>query len=143
PVPWEPTTSYRRGTARGPSAILQASRQVDLFDIQVGKPYEHGITMLDADPDIAEWNAEACAAAEPIIAAGGAIDGDADLSMRLARVQELSARLNERVARHASHWLQSGKIAAVIGGDHSAPFGSIQAHAERFPDLGILHIDAH
>src|SRR4051812_2625996 len=32
PVPWEPTTSYHRGAARGPSAILRASRQIDLFD---------------------------------------------------------------------------------------------------------------
>ena len=36
PVPWEPTTSYRRGTARGPAAILHASRQVDLFDVETG-----------------------------------------------------------------------------------------------------------
>jgi hypothetical protein len=43
PVPWEPTTSYRRGTAKGPAAILAASRQVDLFDLDTGRPYEAGI----------------------------------------------------------------------------------------------------
>ena len=32
PVPWEVTTSYGGGTAQGPSAILEASKQVDLFD---------------------------------------------------------------------------------------------------------------
>jgi agmatinase len=143
PVPWEPTTSYGRGTARGPSAILQASRQVDLFDIEVGKPYEHGVTMLDVDPDIVRWNAEACAAAEPIIEAGGEVDGDHDLCRRLARVDELSTLLNERVAKLASNWLSVGKIVGILGGDHSAPFGAIEAHAERFPGLGILHIDAH
>ena len=57
PVPWEPTTSYRRGTARGPAAILQASRQVDLFDHETGRPYEAGIAMLAPDPEIAAWNA--------------------------------------------------------------------------------------
>jgi agmatinase len=31
----------------------------------------------------------------------------------------------------------------LIGGDHAAPYGSIKAHAERYPGLGILHIDAH
>ena len=31
----------------------------------------------------------------------------------------------------------------MLGGDHSAPFGAIRAHAEAFPDLGILHLDAH
>src|SRR5687768_12278451 len=67
PVPWEPTTSYGRGAALGPSAILKASAQVDLFDPDMGRPYEAGIAMLDTDPEIALWNAEACAAAEPII----------------------------------------------------------------------------
>ena len=36
PVPWEPTTSYGRGAAKGPAAILRASWQVDLFDVQTG-----------------------------------------------------------------------------------------------------------
>ena len=35
PVPWEATTSYGGGTAFGPSAILEASKQVDLFDLDV------------------------------------------------------------------------------------------------------------
>ena len=33
PVPWDATTSYRRGTADGPAAILAASGQIDLFDV--------------------------------------------------------------------------------------------------------------
>lgn len=143
PVPWEPTTSYRRGTARGPAAILHASRQVDLFDVQTGRPYEAGIAMLDVDPDIAAWNAEACAAAEPVIAAGGDVAGDADLAARLARVNELSAKLDERVGSIARAWMDKGKIVGVIGGDHSTPLGSILAHAARFPGMGVLHLDAH
>ncbi len=143
PVPWEPTTSYGRGTARGPAAILHASRQVDLFDRDTGRPYQAGIAMLDVDPEIAAWNAEACAAAEPVIAAGGALDGDADLTARLARVNALSAQLNERVAEIARSWMARGKIVGVVGGDHASPFGAIAAHAERWPGLGVLHLDAH
>src|SRR4051812_40495348 len=67
PVPWEATTSYRAGTARGPAAILRASRQVDLFDLETGRPYDAGIAMLDLDDEIVGWNAEARALAEPII----------------------------------------------------------------------------
>ena len=37
PVPFEATTSYGGGTARGPAAILEASRQVDLFDLDCGR----------------------------------------------------------------------------------------------------------
>ena len=46
PVPFEATTSYGGGTSQGPAAILKASRQVDLFDVETGKPYEAGICML-------------------------------------------------------------------------------------------------
>lgn len=143
PVPWEPTTSYRRGTARGPAAILHASRQVDLFDVETGRPYEAGIALLDVDPEIAAWNAEACAAAEPVIAAGGDLRGDPELEARLARVNALSARLDARVGEIARAWMDRGKLVGVLGGDHSSPFGSIAAHAERWPGLGVLHLDAH
>jgi agmatinase len=143
PVPWEPTTSYRRGTAKGPAAILHASRQVDLFDVQTGRPYLAGIAMLDVDPDVVAWNAEACAAAEPVIAAGGEIGDDAHLAERLAHVNALSARLDARVGEIARAWIDRGKIVGVIGGDHSTPLGSIAAHAERWPGLGVLHLDAH
>src|SRR5207248_1898866 len=34
PVPFEATTSYGGGTSRGPAAILRASRQVDLWDLE-------------------------------------------------------------------------------------------------------------
>ena len=46
PVPWEATVSYGAGTANGPAAVLQASRQVDLLDRETGRPYEAGIAML-------------------------------------------------------------------------------------------------
>jgi agmatinase len=143
PVPWEPTTSYGRGTVRGPSSILHGSRQVDLFDAQTGRPYEAGIALLPVDPEIVLWNAEACAASEPVIAAGGEVAGDPDLEARLARVNELSSKLNERVGAIARAWLDKGKIVGLIGGDHSTPFGAIAAHAERYPGLGVLHLDAH
>ncbi len=143
PVPWEPTTSYGRGAARGPSAILRASRQVDLFDVQTGRPYEAGIAMLPVDPDLVAWNAEACSAAEPVILAGGAIEGDAALEARLRRVNELSRELNDRVDRIAADWMARGKLVGIVGGDHAAPFGALRAHAARYPGLGVLHVDAH
>src|SRR3982750_996265 len=59
PVPFEATTSYGGGTSRGPRAVLEASRQVDLFDHETGRPYEAGIAMLDVPKKIAQWNAKA------------------------------------------------------------------------------------
>ena len=34
PVPFEATTSYGGGAAKGPEAVLEASKQVDLFDVE-------------------------------------------------------------------------------------------------------------
>ena len=143
PVPWEPTTSYRRGTAKGPAAVLAASRQVALFDPDTGKPYESGIAMLPEDPDIVRWNAEACEASAPVIAAGGQIAGDPALQESLLRVNEASHHLNERVRAIVKAQLDRGKVVGVLGGDHSSPFGALRAFADRYPHFGILHIDAH
>jgi agmatinase len=34
-------------------------------------------------------------------------------------------------------------MAVILGGDHSVPYGAIEAYAARFPGMGILHLDAH
>jgi len=50
PLPYEKTTSYGTGTARGPAAIIAASQQVEVFDELRGRtPAEDlGIATLDA-----------------------------------------------------------------------------------------------
>lgn len=142
PVPWEPTTSYRKGTAGGPRAILEASRQVDLFDRETGRPYESGIAMLPFDETIEEWNRAACELAQPVIDAGGA-GSDPALREALAEVNLLSAKLSARVEDIAKHWLEKGKLVGLVGGDHSTPLGLIRAVAKAKPGVGVLHIDAH
>jgi len=127
-VPFDATTSYRKGTSGGPEAILAASHQVDLFDALTAKPYEAGIWMAPLEPTVKAWNDEASAAfsaAEP------------------GRVDAIQAQLNDWVEAQAAAALEAGKFVALVGGDHSVPFGSIRAHAERHPGMGILHLDAH
>jgi len=47
PVPYESTTSYGGGTSRGPRAILEASRYIELYDHELdAEPYEVGIATL-------------------------------------------------------------------------------------------------
>lgn len=56
PVPLEKTVSYQSGTSLGPSAILEASCQLELFD-NYSVPAEHGIftaQALDCTPPIRE-----------------------------------------------------------------------------------------
>lgn len=139
PVPFEATTSYRRGTARAPARVLDASHQVELHDLWVGEPWPGGIALLPEDPEIVGWNAEACRLAEPLVEAGGADPDDPAVT----RVNLLGEQVNERVRSVVAGVLGSGRIAAVLGGDHSVSFGAIQAATEAVPDLGILHIDAH
>ncbi len=142
PVPWDATTSYRDGTRNGPAAILDASKQVDLYDLEWGRVYEPGIAMLDVDPAIGAMQVEARRRAEPIIDIGGAIGDSRELAADLARVNGLGAELNSLVERTVDAWLAKGKLVGVVGGDHSVPFGAIAAHAKRHPGLGVLHIDA-
>jgi agmatinase len=47
PVPFDRTTSYVRGTAQGPSALLAASAQVELWDEEIGVDvHGHGLYTL-------------------------------------------------------------------------------------------------
>ena len=47
PIPYEATVSYGGGTARGPSAIIEASSQVELYDEELGcEPCDVGIATL-------------------------------------------------------------------------------------------------
>lgn len=47
PVPLEKSTSYLKGTALGPTAIIEASYNVELYDIELEKePYNDGISTL-------------------------------------------------------------------------------------------------
>jgi agmatinase len=49
PVPYEATTSYGGGTSRGPAAIIEASRYIELYDQELdAEPYEVGVATLPA-----------------------------------------------------------------------------------------------
>jgi agmatinase len=143
PVPFEATTSYGGGTAGGPEAVLAASRQVDLFDVETGRPYEAGIHMLPLPDEIVRLDASARAAAAPVIAAGGLAPGRDDLARAVAEVDRACERVNAWVEERVGALLARGKRVGVIGGDHSTALGSIVAHARRHPGLGLLHVDAH
>ncbi len=144
PVAWEATTSYGGGTSQGPQAIFQASKQVDLFDLEVNKPYEAGIFLRSESELISKLNAEAKELAQPVIEAGGvSADSDPSLVRGLARVNEMGGALNEWVAGQTRELLAAGKLVGIVGGDHSVPFGAFQAIAEKHGSFGILHFDAH
>jgi agmatinase len=141
PVPFEATTSYGGGTSKGPAAVLEASRQVDLFDHETGRPYAAGIAMLDVPKNVLRWNREAKTLAAAVIEKGGVVD-----KKTLAAATKVNAygeRVNAWVYEQARALLDAGKMPVILGGDHAVPFGAIRAYDERYPGLGILHLDAH
>ena len=143
PVPFEATTSYGGGAARGPEAILEASRQVDLFDVETGRPFEAGIHMLPSPREIAELDRTARAEAAKVIEAGGVAPGRDDLARAAAAVNRASERVDAWVEGECARLLAAGKKVGVVGGDHSVSLGAIAAHARAYPGMGVLHVDAH
>ncbi|MGZ5446129.1 MAG: agmatinase family protein [Thermoanaerobaculia bacterium] len=141
PVPFEATTSYGGGTSSGPRAVFEASRQVDLFDQETGRPYAAGIAMLDVPETILGWNAEAKKIAAAVIEKGGVVDDTTRAAAQ--QVNAYGERVNAWVHEQTASLLEQGRIAVILGGDHSVPFGAIRAYAEKHPGLGILHLDAH
>ena len=141
-VPFDATTSYRRGAAGGPAAILAASHQIDLFDTRTGRPYEAGIHMPPLADEVVRWNAEASEHAQAVIAAGG-LDHAPELGERAERVDAIAAELNTWVGARTRATLEAGKLPVLVGGDHAVPFGAVQAVVERHPGVGLLHVDAH
>lgn len=110
PVPYEGTTSYGMGTKEGPGAILQASKQVELYDEELDScPYEVGI-----------------ASAEEIW------PSRRDYHAPIEQVREAFEAL-----------LEQDKFVVMLGGEHSISLGAIQAARAKYPDLGVVQIDAH
>ncbi|MDT8287191.1 MAG: arginase family protein [Elusimicrobiales bacterium] len=141
PVPWEATTSYGGGTSGGPAAILRAGAQIDLYDGDVEKPYEAGLFMLPEDPKVRRRARAAKKSARAVISALEA--GKPAPARALAAANEAGRFLNDWVYSRTAAILDGGKVPALVGGDHSAPYGAIRAALKRYPDLGVLHFDAH
>lgn len=135
PVPWEVTTSYGGGTSKGPAAILKASHQMDLFDLELGRVYEPGIFLRPESQRIRRLNATARKKARRIIQ-------EKKNAKSLTEVNKAGEELNRLVREETARILSRGKIIGLLGGDHSIPFGAFQALAEKHA-YGILHFDAH
>lgn len=108
PIPFDKTSTWIKGADKGPKAIIDASRHLELFDIDTcSEVYQLGIHT-----------------AQPVRASNSA----------------LMVRKGYHAAKRI---LKDKKFAVGLGGEHSVSLGLIRAHAEHFPGLSILHLDAH
>lgn len=146
PVPWDVTVSYKDGAALGPAAVLAASAQVDLFDPSVPNAWKIGLAMDELSEDVREAATRLREEAKRYIAAittGTDPLSEAATAGIQDAVNEGSAWLNAWVEQRCTHWLDQGKLVALLGGDHSTPYGMLKALAARYESFGILQIDAH
>lgn len=145
PVPWEVTTSYGRGASDGPRIIRDASEQIDLFDFETGKAYEEGYFMREFPQDLKTQNDIYKEKAQALIEMRTRLSDDTARMNKLADdVNEACRKMTEWVHMQAKSVLKNKKLLGLVGGDHSTPWGAIQAVAEEHHgDFGILHIDAH
>ncbi|MEK7283894.1 MAG: agmatinase [Acidobacteriota bacterium] len=110
PVPYDRTASYMKGTAKGPDAIIAASRFMELYDDE-----------LDADPYTIGIHT-----APPVSG------NDDEPEVMTRKVEEATAR-----------YLEQGKMAVVVGGEHSVAVGAIMAYHKKHPRLSVIQLDAH
>lgn len=145
-MPWEVTVSYGAGTALAPQLILAASRQLDIYDLDYPEGWKQGIFMTEIPVSIQQQNEQLRQAAAEIIAhleQGKQIADSPDLAQVLRTINQGCEAANQWLFEQTQAAMDQGKQVAVIGGDHSVPLGYLQALATRYPDFGILHIDAH
>ncbi len=142
-VPWDVTTSYRPGTHNGPQAIIDASLQVDLFDALVPDAWEVKIGTVPIDESILKKNRKYRKIAESVISKLEEGIDNSTLKEELNCVNGASSLLNQYVYKSCKELITKGKIAGVVGGDHSVPLGNMKAVSEQYEEFGILHIDAH
>jgi agmatinase len=109
PVAYDGTSTWMKGADKGPDAIIEASANMELYDIETdSEVYKKGIFT------------------EKTI--GG------DLS---------TIEMTEAVQKTVRDDLEADRFTVVIGGEHSVSIGSAKAHADHFPNLSVLQLDAH
>ncbi len=109
PVPYDGTSTWGKGADKGPKAFLEASENMELYDIETdSEVYKNGIYLADA--------------------------------------VTLNARpeaMVDAVHQETKRFIKKNKFVTVFGGEHSISIGTIRAFNEMFPNLTVLHIDAH
>ena len=146
PVEWELTTSYNRGTVDGPTAVMEASLQVDLCHHDYPDLWQKGIWLDEFPDELRDLHDKLAPISEDIINAlyEGTIDEDPnEYGLQYAMIEEATEQKNEWLRNRIAYWKAQGKVVGLLGGDHSCPLAYHQYFNERGVEYGILHADAH
>lgn len=146
PVPWEATVSYRAGAADGPTAVLNASYQMDLNHYDYPGLWKRGVALDEFPGKLRVQSDKARTHSLRIIEAMEAgKDPKNDINYRADydAVNEACELMNNWVEERTSYWLGKGKMVGLLGGDHSTPLGYLRALRKIHPQFGMLVVDAH
>ncbi|GJM63522.1 agmatinase family protein [Persicobacter diffluens] len=146
PMEWDVTVSYGAGTRKGPSAILQASPQLDFYQEDIPDAWKMGVTLGEFPSSFRLEGEQLRPEVEAYIEAmesGEVSAGSAAFIPLLDKVQNAGERVNDWLKQQSLNLMAQDKLVGVLGGDHSTPLGLIQALAELRGNFGILQIDAH
>jgi agmatinase len=138
--------SYNGGTSRAPDHIFKASLQVDLFDPDYTDVWKHGFYMRTPDKKILMKSDYLRKEAElyiNYISLGEALSKNKFMTKTLKEINQGSIFLNDWVYEQTTELLKKDKLVGLLGGDHSTPLGYFRAIADKYPEFGILQIDAH
>lgn len=144
-APWDVTTSYRPGTVHGPEAVIEASYQLDMFSPYVKNAWDLKIGTIPLNKTWKNLSRSLRGEAEKIISAleKGKPESDPELKKYFMSVNESGAAFHQQLYQETKSLLAKKKKVVTLGGDHSVSLGPIQAHVEKYPDMSVLHIDAH
>lgn len=143
PVPWDVTVSYGEGTSLGPEAIMDASIMFDLFDPSVKEAWKCKIGTLPLNKELKKLNTSTRKVSKKIIEVLASGEEEENVAKEIKIVNDACEKMNKYVYEQSQRLINEGKIVAVVGGEHSVPYGLIKAISEKYKNIGILHIDAH
>lgn len=146
PIPWDATASYGKGTSNGPEAILEASTQLDFYHPELERAYNTKVYMSPISKEWKEINDICCEKGMKYIhflEEHGEEKALATYQSDINEINEAHEALRANLKERSLELIASGKIPAVLGGEHSTPLGLIEALNEKYSDFGILQIDAH
>lgn len=143
PVPWEVTVSYGTGTAEGPAAIFEASKQVDLFYPEFPDGWKQGFFMAETPKKLHKLSSKLRSKTEEYLDLLFAGEVGKHGEKLLDAVNRGCEEMIEHVKEETAARLKQGKLVGLVGGDHSTPLGFMQALEAQHGKFSILQIDAH
>ena len=120
-APFDSTTSFRPGTRFASKAMRSES-----FGIETYSPYQ--------GKDLADYKIFDSGDLEDF-----AVFDSGDLELPFGNTQ----RVLDQIEEHTAEILKDGKIPCMIGGEHLVTLGAMRAVVKQYPDVHIIHFDAH